>query len=64
VNEEMALLFPAGNVEVMADQMVKALQHTDWKVRSEKAYAYALDHFEINRIAAQYEAVYDQLLRR
>lgn len=62
VNEETTLLFPAGNVEAMTGQMINALQTKDWEVRTEKAYA--LQHFEISSIAAQYEAEYDLLLKR
>jgi glycosyltransferase involved in cell wall biosynthesis len=62
VSSESALLFPAGDVQALAAQMFQAMQDTDWQTRTEKAYAYALQHFEINNIAAQYEDYYDALL--
>ncbi|HMP98981.1 MAG TPA: glycosyltransferase [Cyclobacteriaceae bacterium] len=64
VSSDLALFFPAGNVDALAERMLTALDCKDWQTRIEMIYNFALQHFEINKIADQYEATYDQLLLR
>lgn len=62
INETNALLFPVGNVDEMATQMIHAMSNRNWEERTERAFTFAMHHFEISKIAAQYEETYEQLL--
>lgn len=63
VDEQSALLFPAGDQDQLAAQMIRALEDTGNAVRAKRAYEHALANFEINQIATRYETAYDGLLR-
>lgn len=63
IDATMALLFEPGDVEALATQMEKAIEYKHWHQRTEKAFNYAIEQFEISKIASQYEAVYDRLLK-
>jgi glycosyltransferase involved in cell wall biosynthesis len=62
VNEAMALLHEAKNREGLAEQMMQAWKDENWPERTQKAFDYAMEHFEISKIAEQYEAFYDEVL--
>ncbi len=64
VDESMALFHRVGDKSDLVAQMEKAISMTDWQVRSQKAYEFAVEHFDIQKIAGQYEDVYRQLLNR
>ncbi|MCS6819075.1 MAG: glycosyltransferase family 4 protein, partial [Chitinophagales bacterium] len=64
VTDDMALFFPAGDVEKLAEKMGEALELSDWPLRTGKAYARALEHFDIDKVAAQYEELYERLLKK
>jgi len=62
VDDSMALFHEVGDLKDLAEQMLKALDDQHWKERTDKAFDYAMEHFEISKVAEQYEKLYDQLL--
>lgn len=62
VDESMALFHRVGDSEDLLGQMKKAINLTNWEVRTQLAYDYAVQHFDIETIAQQYEEVYQKLL--
>lgn len=62
VDDRMALFHPVGNHDELAKSMIIALHRTDWETKTRVAYTYAMTHFEISKVAAQYESIYDELL--
>lgn len=62
VNEKMASLFDPGDTAELANKLCEALQDNDWKDRISLARRFAMENFEINSIANQYEETYAQLL--
>lgn len=64
VDESMALFHRVGDAADLLAQMQKALTLGDWEARTQKAFAYAVEHFDIQKIARRYEEVYRQLLNR
>ena len=62
VNEEMALLHPAHDIKELSRLILSALKDVNWSVRTQKAFDYAMEHFEISKIAEQYEKLYDEVL--
>ncbi len=64
VDESMALFHRVGDMSDLAAQMEKALSMTDWEERTQRAFEFAVEHFDIQKIARQYEEVYRQLLNR
>tara|TARA_R110002020_G_scaffold335371_5_gene550540 strand:+ start:55 stop:1161 length:1107 start_codon:yes stop_codon:yes gene_type:complete len=62
VDESMCLFHRVGDSEDLAIQMERALTLTDWEERTQRAYAHAAEHFDIENIARQYEEVYQKLL--
>ncbi|MHA7131832.1 glycosyltransferase [Algoriphagus namhaensis] len=62
VNDSMALFHQVGDSEDLLAQMGNALVMRDWEARTQKAYDYAAEHFNIEKIARQYEEVYLKLL--
>lgn len=62
VDESMALFHRIGDSKDLMEQMEKAISLTSWEVRTQRAYDYALEHFDIEKIAQQYEEVYQKLL--
>lgn len=64
VDESMALFYEAGNVKELTSKMLMALDDKQWKERTDSTFGYAMEHFEISKVAAQYEALYDELLSK
>ncbi|MGM0944150.1 MAG: glycosyltransferase family 4 protein [Bacteroidota bacterium] len=62
VDESMALFHRVGHSRDLLAQMEKALTLSDWEARTQKAYDFAVEHFDIEKIARQYEEVYQRLL--
>jgi glycosyltransferase involved in cell wall biosynthesis len=58
VNMETAMLHRVMDVDDLAEKMELALKDGKWDDRVAIAYAYALEHFEIAKVAAQYEQLY------
>jgi glycosyltransferase involved in cell wall biosynthesis len=63
VDENMCLFHRVGNQNDLLAQMEKALTVTDWEIRISLAFHYAEAHFEIGKIANQYERTYLELLK-
>lgn len=63
VDDSMCLFHRVGDPRDLQLQMEKALHLTDWDKRTQRAFDYAEEHFEITKIASRYEEVYHQLLR-
>ncbi|WP_296623711.1 glycosyltransferase family 4 protein [Marivirga sp.] len=61
VSTENSLIFPVGNVGALTNTMLEA-QGIDWTQKIEKAYQFAAENFDINKIAEEYESTYDELL--
>ncbi|HET8860559.1 glycosyltransferase family 4 protein [Marivirga sp.] len=61
VNNENSLIFPVGNVDALTNKMIEA-QEIDWSKKIEKAYQFASENFDINKIAEEYERTYNELL--
>ncbi len=64
VDDTMVLFHRVGDQADLLAQMEKAINLTDWEARTIKAYEYAAEYFEIEKIAKQYEAVYLKLLEK
>ncbi|OOG68179.1 glycosyltransferase [Algoriphagus sp. A40] len=62
IDESMCLYHRVGNQADLLAQMEKALTLSDWADRTQRAFDYAATHFEIGKIARQYEEVYQDLL--
>lgn len=62
VNEASALLYPVHDIETLAQQMLTALDDVHWPERVQSAFDYAMENFEISKIAEQYEKLYDEVL--
>ena len=62
VNESMALFHRVGDPEDLLAQMKKGVAINDWDLRTQRAYEYALEKFDIQKIAMKYEEVYKKLL--
>ena len=62
VDESMCLFHRVGDSEDLAIQMERALALTDWKERTQRASIFAVEHFNIEKIAKRYEEVYMDLL--
>ena len=63
LNENMALFHEVGNINELASQMMKLMEDSHRKERTDQAFDFALIHFEISKVAEQYEALYDTLVR-
>lgn len=64
VDDTMVLFHRVRDLADLRAQMEKAITLTDWEARTIKAYEYAAEYFEIEKIAKQYEAVYLKLLEK
>jgi len=62
VDGEMALFHQVMDGQDLARQMESALKLPDWPQRTEKAYAYACTHFDVEKIAREYEETYLELI--
>lgn len=62
VDKSMALFHRVGDKSDLVVQMEKAVSMTDWQARTQKAFEFAVEHFDIWKIARQYEEVYRKLL--
>ncbi|MEP0711399.1 glycosyltransferase [Algoriphagus sp.] len=62
LKEGMCLFHSVGDQEDLLAKMQEAVSLQDWEIRTEKGYAYAREHFDIEKIAVQYEEVYLRLL--
>ncbi|MDG1277531.1 MAG: glycosyltransferase [Algoriphagus sp.] len=63
LKEGMCFFHRVGDKEDLFDKMEKALILEDWQERTERAFDYASEHFEIGKIARRYEDVYSNLLK-
>lgn len=64
VDESMCLFHRVGDSTDILTQMKKALALKDWEERTERAFNFAIEHFEIGRVVQQYEETYEHLLKR
>lgn len=55
---DSALLFSPGNITEISDVLMKASIILDWTLKTETAYCYAKEKFDINNISGQYEDFY------
>lgn len=62
LKEGMCLFHSVGDQEYLFIKMQEAISLKNWGIRTEKAYAYACEHFDIEKIATQYEETYLKLL--
>jgi glycosyltransferase involved in cell wall biosynthesis len=62
LKEGMCLFHKVGDQQDLLGKMQEAISLKDWDIRTDKAYAYAVEHFEIGKIAQQYEKTYLRLL--
>lgn len=61
VSAENSLVFPVGNINELTKTMLEA-QTIEWSQKIEKAYQFASENFDIDKIAEEYERTYDELL--
>jgi glycosyltransferase involved in cell wall biosynthesis len=64
VDESMCLFYRVGDQTDLLTQMEKALVLTDWEARTQQAFDYASEHFEIGKISKRYEETYSKLLNK
>lgn len=62
LSEDMCLFHEVGNAADILEKMQAAIVLDDWEIRTAKAYAYAVEHFEIGKIVQQYEDTYLKLI--
>lgn len=62
VDDLMCLFHRVGDQLDLLSQMEKALVLTEWQERTQRAYDYAVEYFEINKISKKYEETYLKLL--
>ena len=62
LSQDMCLFHKVGDWDDLYNVMEKAFLLGDWDERTKKAYEFAIQNFEINKIVNQYEALYDQLI--
>tara|TARA_R110002012_G_scaffold321984_1_gene553067 strand:- start:10991 stop:12103 length:1113 start_codon:yes stop_codon:yes gene_type:complete len=62
LKDGMCLFHRVGDAQDLFEKMKEANLLTDWDIRTEKAYQYASKHFDIDKIANQYEETYLKLL--
>jgi glycosyltransferase involved in cell wall biosynthesis len=62
IKDEMCLFHRVGDQMDLLTKMKEAVVLDDWDIRTQKAYDYAVEHFEIGKIVKQYEETYLQLL--
>lgn len=63
LKEGMCLFHKVGDQNDLYEKMSEALKLTDWSDRTSKAFDYAAEHFEISKIAKQYEDTYQRLIQ-
>lgn len=63
VDDSRVLFHRVGDQTDLLDKMDKALVLEDWDFRTQGAYDYAAEHFEIGRIVEEYENTYLTLLK-
>lgn len=61
--QEAALFFEPGNIEDLSAKMEEALFLHNLEQKSEIAYQYAKDNFDIENISKKYEAFYKKIIR-
>lgn len=64
VDEHMAVFHKPGDANDLAKAMLRATELLDWDTRIEKAYQKAIDQFDIQKIALQYEETYTEVLQK
>lgn len=64
LKEGMCLFHHVGDQADLFEKMLEAVKLTDWKTRTDKAYKYAALHFEVGKIAKQYEDTYLELIKK
>ena len=62
LKDGMCLFHRVGDALDLFEKMKEATLLTDWDIRTEKAYEYASEHFNIDKIATHYEETYLKLL--
>ena len=62
VDDQMCLFHRVGDQLDLLSQMEKALVLMEWQERTRRAYDYAVEYFEINKISKKYEETYLKLL--
>ena len=63
LNDEMALFHQIRNTADLSKQLQSALVMKDWPQRTQLAYDYALQQFNITKIVQEYESVYERFLK-
>ena len=64
IKDGMGLFHKVGDQTDLYSKMKEAIVLDDWDIRTQKAYAYAVEHFEIGKIVEQYEETYLKLLSK
>ncbi|WP_075352574.1 glycosyltransferase [Algoriphagus marinus] len=62
LKEGMCLFHRVGDQDDLLAQMQQAISLKDWDIRTDNAYEYARENFDIEKIATQYEETYLKLL--
>jgi glycosyltransferase involved in cell wall biosynthesis len=62
LKERMCLFHEVGNQTDLLAKMREAVELDDWDTRTQRAYNYAVAHFEIRKIARQYDEMYLSLI--
>jgi hypothetical protein len=60
----MGLFHKVGDQSDLYSKMIEAIVLGDWDIRTQRAYTYAIEHFEIGKIVEQYEEIYLKLLSK
>lgn len=60
---DSALFFSPGNLKEIHETLEKAATFSDWNWRTEKAFRYAKERFEISQISQQYEDFYFRIYK-
>ncbi|NJY63958.1 glycosyltransferase [Salinimicrobium sp. CDJ15-81-2] len=59
-----ALFFPPGDISLLSKKMEQALHLEDWKTRTSRAFKYAKENFDIERISLDYENFYETIYKK
>ncbi|SDS79310.1 Glycosyltransferase involved in cell wall bisynthesis [Gillisia sp. Hel1_33_143] len=60
--ENTSLNFKLGNIEDLSLKMEEALTLKNWNQKTNLAYAYALQNFDINKVCEKYDRFYERII--
>lgn len=64
-HEQTGLLFPAGDPDALAEQLLKLLNQPDWaREMAHRGFERVAQRFDVKRTAREVSAVYDEILAR